>query len=338
MARKLSGIPSAGSPPVTDDFSLVKGIGPVLSRRLLEAGICTYSQLASLSPAQLSEKVGGISARQIAKQDWTGQAHKLAPKRTRSMSPHKEAPKQALHQHYENFTIEFLLDEKKAMRRTRVVHIQSGDADTWAGWEGDQLLDFLARHTGTRLPGKKLEKKASLPAPIPPPSNISPEPAPTKVNIVEPRTQIPNLQEALHTGPEFVPPVLQAPKNTGFAGTLHLQDFCILPFGSSSPARSIREDQSCQARITLDLNSVVAPSDAPLQYDVTITFKQLGGVSYLVGEENNPIERSGCVTLNFFFTSPPPGLYRPEIFAKLFSDETLPGLMASLKGELIQVF
>ena len=175
MARKTPGSPTAGSPPVTDDFSLIKGIGPVLSRRLHDAGICTYDQLASLSPAQLAEKVGGLSAGQIAKQDWTGQADKLAPKKTSSRPPPKETPKRTLHQHYENFTIEFLLDEKKTMRRTRVVHIQSGDADTWAGWEADQLIDFLARHSGTRLPGKKLEKKRVYrsPSPLPATSILS---------------------------------------------------------------------------------------------------------------------------------------------------------------------
>lgn len=78
MARKTPGNLTAGSPPMTDDFSLIKGIGPVLSRRLHEAGLCTYSQLSSLSPDELAEKVGGLSAKQIARQDWIGQAAKLA--------------------------------------------------------------------------------------------------------------------------------------------------------------------------------------------------------------------------------------------------------------------
>ena len=157
MARKQLGTPTADSPPVTDDFSLIKGIGPVLSQRLHDAGICTYNQLASLSPAELAEKIGGLSAKQIARQDWTSQAHKLAPKKTRPRPPQKGAAKRTSHQHYVNFTIEFLLDEKNRMRRTRVVHVQSGDADTWAGYEADQLIGFIARHTGVRIPVKRLE-------------------------------------------------------------------------------------------------------------------------------------------------------------------------------------
>ena len=338
MARKTPSIPTIGSPPATDDFSLIKGIGPVLSRRLHEAGISTYNQLASLSPTQLAEKVGGLSARQIAKQDWAGQADKLAPRKPRANSPQKVLQKRPLHQHYENFTIEFLLDEKKTIRRTRVVHIQSGDADSWAGWEDEQLIDFLARHTGTRLLGKKPEIKESLPVPIPPPGNILREPAPNIVRITEPMTQLPAIPEASQEGPETVPPVLTSHGSAGFAGILHLQDFCIFPTGSNIPARSLRQGQPCQARFSLNLTTIAAPGGMPLQYKAAITFKQLGGASYLVSEESNCIERTDCVTLSFVCTTPPPGLYRPEAFVKLFSSETAPGLMASLKGELIQVF
>ncbi len=338
MARKPPGIPTADSPLVTDDLSLIKGIGPILSRRLQDAGICTYSQLASLSPAQLAEKVGGVSARQIARQDWAGQAEKLTPKKTQSRPPQNGSQKRPLHQHYENFTIEFLLDEKKTMRRTRVVHIQSGDADTWAGWEADQLIDFLARHSGTCLTRKKQEIKESLPVPIPAPGDIRPEPTPTIVKIAEPRTQLPDIVEASQACSEVVPPVFTSPKSAGFTGTLHLQDFGIFPIGANIPARSLRQHQPFQAQVTLDLTAVVARSNMLLQYKLTITFKQLGGTAYLVFEANNSIERSDCVTLSFICAAPPTGIYRPEVFVKLFSDETVPGLMASCKGELIQVF
>ena len=338
MARKPPGNYAAGTPPVTDDFTRIKGIGKVHSQRLYDVGITTYSQLASLSPDQLAEKVGGLSARQMAKQDWVGQARKLAPKITQSRSPQKEAPKQTFHQHYENFTIEFLLDEKKTTRRTRVVHIQSGDADTWAGLEGDQLIDFLARHTGTRLPGKKQEVKESLPVPIPPPGNIHPEPTRPIVRIAEPRTHLPDLPETSQAAPQAIPPIFTSHKNAGFAGTLRLHDFGIFPIGSDISARSLRPDQPCLARISLVLTAVAAPSDMSLHYKVTITFKQLGGASYIVSEEKKCVERSDCVVLTFACTTPPPGIYRPEAFVKLFSIETAPGLMASLKGELIQVF
>ncbi len=80
MARKQSRILKTVPPIKADDFRLIKGIGPVLAGRLYDAGVCTYNQLASLSPAKLAEMVAGLSVKQISKQDWSGQALKLAKK------------------------------------------------------------------------------------------------------------------------------------------------------------------------------------------------------------------------------------------------------------------
>jgi len=159
MARKQSHIPKASSPQNADDFRLIKGIGPVLGARLYEAGFTTFRQLASLTPAHLAARVNGVSVKQITLQDWTGQARKLDSKKLPSKTSRKATPKKVVRQHYENFTVEFLVDEKHAVRRTRVAHIQSGDADTWAGWEAGQLIDFLARHTGVRVPVATPEKQ-----------------------------------------------------------------------------------------------------------------------------------------------------------------------------------
>jgi hypothetical protein len=48
-------------------------------------------------------------------------------------------------QRYATFTLEFLLDEESQTRRTRVVHIQSGNEQTWAGWQEGRLINFLTR-------------------------------------------------------------------------------------------------------------------------------------------------------------------------------------------------
>jgi len=60
-----------------DDFRKIAGIGPVLERRLHDAGIVTYQDLAARSPEQIAG-VAGASAASIASQDWTGQARQLA--------------------------------------------------------------------------------------------------------------------------------------------------------------------------------------------------------------------------------------------------------------------
>ena len=87
MVRKQSRILNTVPTTKADDFRLIKGIGPVLAGRLYDAGVCTYKQLALLSPAKLAEMVTGVSVKQISRQDWSGEARKLAKKKHRPNLP-----------------------------------------------------------------------------------------------------------------------------------------------------------------------------------------------------------------------------------------------------------
>jgi hypothetical protein len=338
MVRKQSRILNPVPPIKADDFRLIKGIGPVLAGRLYDAGVCTYNQLAFLSPAKLAEMVTGLSVKQISKQDWSGQALKLA-KKTQPKPPQKDSPKRSISQHYENFTIEFLLDEKNIIHRTRVVHVQSGDADTWAGWEVDQLIGFLARHASVRIQAVKLEKKEKAETLEQRPGNIPNE----SISIItgtpdEPLSLMSGVLGVSKPSPEIAYPISQSMANTNFTGTLRLKDLKVFPIGSDTPIHSLHQDQPYRVRLTLDLTNVVIPSNSQLRYKATINFKQLGGTSYSVAEESNTITLPDCMTLDIVCSSRPPGLYRPDAFVKLFSDQTPLGLMASLKGESIQIF
>ena len=44
---------------------------------------------------------------------------------------------------YATFVIELLLDEHGNVRRTRVVHVQTGTEQKWAGWDEERLLSFI---------------------------------------------------------------------------------------------------------------------------------------------------------------------------------------------------
>ncbi len=46
-------------------------------------------------------------------------------------------------QPYSTFVVELLLDEHRVVRRTRIVHIQTGNEQAWAGWDEERLLAFL---------------------------------------------------------------------------------------------------------------------------------------------------------------------------------------------------
>lgn len=81
MSKKRSETSRGEEPPEINDLKLINGIGPAVERRLHGVGIYTYSQLAALSPADITSAVAGISgltSERIIKQDWIGQARKRA--------------------------------------------------------------------------------------------------------------------------------------------------------------------------------------------------------------------------------------------------------------------
>ncbi len=145
MARKRARMVAAAAPSAADDFKVIRGIGPVVESRLHSAGILTLAQLAAMLPADVAALVAGLSANRIAKQNWIGQARKLASKRTPAKLRKAAAALQG-RQHYATFTLELLLDEGNNVRRTRVVHVQDGDEDAWANWEDARLIDFVVKH------------------------------------------------------------------------------------------------------------------------------------------------------------------------------------------------
>ena len=71
------------SPPdgEADDFTQISGIGKILDRRLHEAGVNSYADLAVLNPEGIASLLAGPAAirpGRIADEDWTGQAARLA--------------------------------------------------------------------------------------------------------------------------------------------------------------------------------------------------------------------------------------------------------------------
>ncbi len=148
MATKRSPT-AAKSLPAADNFKLIKGIGPVIERRLNGAGIRTFKQLAVLSPARLAKLIPGLQAKRIAKQGWISRARRLASQRakTKLFIDTGTTPGR---QRYATFTIELLLDEASRVRRTRVVHVQDGEEGLWANWDEVQLINFIIGHAGLR--------------------------------------------------------------------------------------------------------------------------------------------------------------------------------------------
>lgn len=158
MTRKRNAASRVASSRVADDLKLITGIGPAFEKSLHDAGIRTFAQLAKQSPEDVATHIPNLSASQIRKQGWVLQARKLASKKTRSKTLKKKSTVPTTTQHYENFTLEFLLNEKNKLRRLRIMHVQSGDVETWANWKQEEVSHFLARHTGARIPEGRIQK------------------------------------------------------------------------------------------------------------------------------------------------------------------------------------
>lgn len=129
-----------------DDFKVFPGIGPGVENRLHAAGIITYQQLAALSPediARILSDMVGFSFDRIIQQDWIGQAHHLVAEL------HDDNPTNQ--QHYAVFTLELLLDKDNVVRRTRVMHVQSQQEESWAGWDDRRLIRTYIDQAGLRV-------------------------------------------------------------------------------------------------------------------------------------------------------------------------------------------
>lgn len=144
---------SASADRTGDDFRKIAGIGLAIERRLHEAGILTYQDLAARSPEQIAASlanVAGLSSARIASQDWVGQAGRLAGP---AAPPLPSEPDQ----HYASFHIELLLDVDGSVRRTKVHHHQSDKDEAWPGWDEGRLIALLSDQIPLLAPRQSAE-------------------------------------------------------------------------------------------------------------------------------------------------------------------------------------
>ncbi len=303
MARKRSRASRAGASPGADDFKRIRGIGPATERRLHDAGILTFARLAALSPTDIAALVPGLSVSRIVKEKWIEQARKLAAKRAPTKPRKKEAAALRGRQHYATFTVELLLDENNNVRRTRVAHVQSGDEETWASWDGARVVSFFIQRAALRLPPVEEAPPVAAMAERPPRSVVTAD----------------------------------------LVGVLRLRDLETVPADANIPHNILRYGQPFAVRLTLDLTDVAGPRDVPISYMVTIYAKRLGGgPRQIVGEAHGFITLADKVTVNVEGMALPQGVYRLEAFVSLTSPgiESVPrhGLRAMLQGDLLQVY
>jgi len=148
------------------DFHRINGIGPGIEQRLHAAGVNTFSHLASLEAEEICTLLNGLvgmTVERITRQDWPGQAHHFADELANARLP-AAAEKPGPRQHYASFMVELLLEEDHTVRRTRVIQVQSGEKEGWAGWESERLLQWITAQAGiTTLPAPAAEEALTVP-------------------------------------------------------------------------------------------------------------------------------------------------------------------------------
>ena len=61
-----------------DDLKRIKGVGPAIEKRLNDAGIYTFAEIAQLTPEELQERLGNTKLISISTGNLIAQAKKLA--------------------------------------------------------------------------------------------------------------------------------------------------------------------------------------------------------------------------------------------------------------------
>lgn len=75
---QLAGAPARQIPPRRDNLEVIDGIGPTYAKRLNEAGIVSFAQLAELTPEQIKEIIKPAAWQKIEAESWIAQAKRLA--------------------------------------------------------------------------------------------------------------------------------------------------------------------------------------------------------------------------------------------------------------------
>jgi hypothetical protein len=333
-----------------------------MESRLHQAGIRTFARLAALSPDKIATLIPGLSAERVASEGWIRQARKLIPIEGKIKAQKRVPVALESHQHYENFTVEFLLNEKNETRRTRLVHVQSGDIDTWSGWDAERLIDFLTRHTGTHPQVRKSVIKAAIRpeqgqsattnfqldletgnASDSVKSDLTSSSIPVGTSSLELAVQTPPVTQTAQLFPPKVKHKPDTPTKSGSVGVPRLLDLITVPTNTNRHQTIIQYGQSFETQLRVDLSEMEVRGNPQIRYSMSIYARALNYESYqLVSQVDDCIEFSHAVTLSTNISSLPRGLYRLE--AKILfslavaSTKQDSGFEAWIESNLLQIF
>lgn len=337
MAAKQTAPAPEPLPPGADDLELINGIGPVNARRLYAIGVTTFAQLAALQPEELVRRLNGqtgLTVTRIIKDDWIGQAARLAAARPAVevveasagmiAGPVASSPAEAPQQLHPSFRLSFVLNPDQSVERTLFTYTLPEGVEkqvSWTGWDADQLLKQIIRRSKLRL--ADVERASSLLSSTPEAS------APMPVDAVP--VQISPRERA------------EAALAAAAAPTLgpRLRSSALVAPPGDERRRLVSELGSYRVALELELGDTLMEGERPVQYLLTIYARPMGSLArQQLGSASGSIGSEGVIQIVTAARRLRPGLFRLEVDLQVSAaSDAPPGpTSANLRGDLVCIY
>ena len=312
---------SKRSPTVGDNFRLIQGISRSIERRLHEKGILTYTNLASLKPQSISAIIGdvnGVTTERIMKENWLEQARGLSS-RLESADAEKDAIRKkklpsTKVKGLTSFVVELLLGEEGQVKRTKVLHVDTGGEETWEEWQGQRLLDFFVTRAELCQPAAEICMPTAKTAEHRPEAAVSPEAIPA--DMIEPGLA-PSPQSPIAAQPR----VIEIATSTGGSASQHST---AIPAQAEASSGILSANQAFEVHLSLDRAEIISPTKGgAINYMANIYAKSLRGrLRQSVGEAGGQLEPTDTATIVIDGSPLPQGLYRLQAVVGLSDPAT----------------
>ena len=321
-----------------DDLTRVAGLGRYIARRLDEAGIRTYAELAHCSAGEIATVLPGASPLLWGCIDgWRHGAKELAE--GTAMPPERGGPAAGNGQHYESFIVRVLFNDDGLIRDTRMEHIGTGEVKRWAGWEPEVMLGFIKEAAGPPAPPVLLAAPLGPLEAEPHPERVRESVAePSVTSQVRPVSQPPPVTAMAPTAPS-PPSQPEASQAVASSAAADASPGLVAPTVRLRPDRTLlRAAQPFAVTLSLDL-SKAAPQCDRLIYDAVVVARQLGGRSgRTLASPRGLLKTAGTTTITIDAEGLPPGIYLLEAAVSLRAAGTSHGRVAAMaEGVMLQV-
>jgi predicted flap endonuclease-1-like 5' DNA nuclease len=321
-----------------DDLCRISGLGQDIARRLDEAGIRTYAELADCSFGEIAKALPGAGPLLWRCIDgWRHRAQELRGGTVTALE--RGGPAAGNGQHYESFIVRVLLNNDGSIRDTRMEHIGTGEVKRWAGWEHDAMLGFIKEAAAPTAPPVLLAAPVGPLDAEPHPESVPDSVAePSATSQVRPISQPPVTAKAPTTPlPLAQPEASQA--TAGSAAADASPPGLLAPIVRLRPDRTVlRTAQPFAVTLSLDLTKL-APQSGRLMYSAVIVARQLGGRSGgTLASPRGLVRAADTITITIDAAGLPPGIYLLEAAVSLRAEgASRAGAAAMAEGIMLRV-